>query len=102
MKPSRSLLRLLSVIVLTTSFQVAEVPAYAGESGQEPLASVRAVRFHVEPGGRFERGLTESLAKGARSPPDRLHAYLSLSLRGFRFLPVSFRGRALRRTVRWH
>ncbi len=50
MIPSRSLLRLLTFISLAALTQVTEVSAQVGGAGPPDLASIRAVRFHVEPG----------------------------------------------------
>ncbi len=50
MKPSRSLRRPLLLIVLMALVQVAEVSAQVERAADAPLATVRAVRFHVEPG----------------------------------------------------
>ena len=50
MKPSRSLRRPLLLIVLMALVQVAEVSAQVARTADAPLAIVRAVRFHVEPG----------------------------------------------------
>ncbi len=50
MKPSRSYLRPLLLIVLATTTQVAGAAAYQlGEEAEASSAAVRAVRFHVEP-----------------------------------------------------
>jgi type IV pilus secretin PilQ/predicted competence protein len=51
MIPSRSLLRFLTLISLVALTQVTEVSAQVGGGAGPPdLASIRAVRFHVEPG----------------------------------------------------
>ena len=50
MKPSRSLCRSLLLIVLSTLVSVAAVSAQVERLADAPLATVRAVRFHVEPG----------------------------------------------------
>ena len=50
MKPSRSLRRPLLLIVLMALVQVAEVSAQVERTADASFATVRAVRFHVEPG----------------------------------------------------
>jgi len=49
MKPSRSLLRPLLFIVLAATVQVAYVSAQDAEGMRSPLATIGAIRFHVEP-----------------------------------------------------
>ena len=50
MKSSWSLPRLLTIISLVALVQVAEVTAQVDAVGEAPIATIRAVRFHVEPG----------------------------------------------------
>ncbi|HJS74714.1 MAG TPA: type IV pilus secretin PilQ [Vicinamibacteria bacterium] len=50
MIPSRSLLRLLTLVSLVALTQVTEVSAQVGGAGPPDMATIRAVRFHVEPG----------------------------------------------------
>ncbi len=50
MIPSRSLLRLLTLISLVALTQVTEVSAQADGAAAPGMATIRAVRFHVEPG----------------------------------------------------
>ncbi len=50
MIPSRSLLRLLTLISLVALTQVTEVSAQVDGAAASGMATIRAVRFHVEPG----------------------------------------------------
>ncbi len=50
MKSSWSPLRLLTIISLVALIQMAEVTAQVDTVGEAPIATIRAVRFHVEPG----------------------------------------------------
>ncbi|MGH9389183.1 MAG: hypothetical protein ACRD1Z_06160, partial [Vicinamibacteria bacterium] len=50
MIPSRSLLRLLTLISLVALTQVTEVSAQVDGAAPGGMATIRAVRFHVEPG----------------------------------------------------
>ncbi len=50
MIPSRSLLRLLTLISLVVLTQVTEVSAQVDGAAASGMATIRAVRFHVEPG----------------------------------------------------
>ncbi len=50
MIPSRSLLRLLTLITIVALTQVAELSAQVDMAAPGGPAAIRAVRFHVEPG----------------------------------------------------